>query len=68
MYHNSNAGQKIERKVICYYILPVLLISILANFPRFLEVKINVTHKLENVTDPLSKEVSQIEHTSHSLD
>lgn len=68
VYHNSNAGQKIDRKVICYYLLPVLLISVVANFPRFLEAKINVKYYTRNITDEVTGEVKQVEHASHTLD
>lgn len=69
MYHNSNAGQQIERKVVFYYLLPVLLVSVLTNFPRFLEAKIDVKTFKRNVTlHPLSGIANEVEVTTHSLE
>ena len=68
IYHNSNAGQDINRKAILHYLLPVLLISIVATSPRFFEAQIDVEHQVHNVTDPETKEIVSSQLTTvHKL-
>ena len=51
IYYNSNAGQNINKNAILHYLLPVLLVSIVATSPRFFEAKIETVSRWENYTD-----------------
>ena len=54
IYYNSNAGQNINKNAILHYLLPVLLVSIVATSPRFFEAKIETVSRWENYTDKIT--------------
>ena len=49
-YHNATAGKKMSSIVLCYYLLPILVISIVSNAPRFFEVEVTMDTFTKNVT------------------
>ena len=62
IYYNSNAGQNINKNAILHYLLPVLLVSIVATSPRFFEAKIETESRWENYTDKTTGDLFLISH------
>ena len=62
IYYNSNAGQNINKNAILHYLLPVLLVSIVATSPRFFEAKIETVSRWENYTDKTTGDLFLLSH------
>ena len=68
IYHNIYAGQNINHKAIFYYLLPVLVVSIAATFPRFFEAEIDIVQHMKNYTDPITGQNVSHVSTVHKLE
>ena len=61
-YFNSTKGRNLTKMVICKYILPILVISLLANSPTLFEFQVLTQSQVTKKFDPVANQTLEVDY------
>ena len=61
-YFNSTKGRNLTKMVICKYILPILVISLLANSPTLFEFQVLTQSQVAKKFDPVANQTLEVDY------